>query len=406
MGQYAKTGRTTALRDRDRMHYDADVVHAVLDEAYVCHVGFVVDGEPRVLPTLFVRVGDTVFLHGSTGSRPLLAARDGGLPVCVTVTLLDGIVYARSQFHHSANYRSVVAHGVAHLVTDEAAKRGAMSALVDKVGAGRAADSRPPDSKELAQTAMLALRLDEVSAKIRSGGVIDDPEDYELPYWAGVVPLRLVAGRPEPDSEVAVPVPDYLRPDRSSWLAAPTLCGQHVVLEALDLSHVDGLFAALDGAEVWQDLATPRPTDRPHLAEIVASLLDDPARVLFVVKDAATGAIVGATSYESPDPVNRHIAIGPTWLGRKWWSTGADTESASLLVSRAFDDLGAIRVEWRTDLGNERAWRATERLGATREGVLRAYRCHADGTARHGVLYAMTSAEWSARRARLPGLSR
>jgi nitroimidazol reductase NimA-like FMN-containing flavoprotein (pyridoxamine 5'-phosphate oxidase superfamily) len=207
---YTKNSRTTALRDRDRMHYDADVVHAVLDEAFVCHLGFVVDGEPRVLPTLFVRVDDLLYLHGSTGSRPLLAARHGGLPVCVTVTLLDGIVFGRSQFHHSANYRSVVAHGLAHLVTDDADKLRAMAALVDKVGRGRAADSRPPDAKELAQTAVLVLRLDEVSAKVRAGGVIDEPEDYELPHWAGVVPVRLVAGPPEPDAGVTAPVPAYL----------------------------------------------------------------------------------------------------------------------------------------------------------------------------------------------------
>jgi nitroimidazol reductase NimA-like FMN-containing flavoprotein (pyridoxamine 5'-phosphate oxidase superfamily) len=207
---YPATPRTTALRDRGRIAYDADVVHAILDEAYFCHLGFVVDGEPRLLPTLHVRVDDTLYLHGSTGSRPLLAARPG-LPVCVAVTLLDGLVLGRSQFHHSANYRSVVAHGVARLVDDETAKRAAMTALVDKIGAGRAADSRPPTTRELAQTAVLALPLREVSAKLRTGGVIDEPEDHALPYWAGVLPLRLVPGQPEPDGGVTAPVPSYLR---------------------------------------------------------------------------------------------------------------------------------------------------------------------------------------------------
>ena len=206
---YSQTPRTTALRLRERVAYDADVVHAILDEAYFCHLGFVVDGEPRVLPTLHVRVDDTLFLHGSTGSRPLLAAREG-LPVCVAVTLLDGLVLGRSQFHHSANYRSVVAHGVARLVTDEAAKRTAMTALVDKIGAGRAADSRPPNAQELAKTAVLALPLREVSAKVRAGGVVDEPEDYALPHWAGVVPMRLTPGAPEPDEGVTGPLPAYL----------------------------------------------------------------------------------------------------------------------------------------------------------------------------------------------------
>jgi nitroimidazol reductase NimA-like FMN-containing flavoprotein (pyridoxamine 5'-phosphate oxidase superfamily) len=211
MGRYAKTERTTALRDRGRVHYDADLVHRVLDEAYVCHLGFVVDGEPRVLPTLFVRIDDTLYLHGSTGSRPLLAARDRGLPVCVTVTLLDGLVLARSQFHHSVNYRSVVAHGCARLVVGESTKRRVLAALLDKVAPGRAADTRPPNPRELAQTALLALRLDEVSAKVRTGPVADEPEDYALGHWAGVVPLRLAAAAPEPDAGVTAPVPAYLR---------------------------------------------------------------------------------------------------------------------------------------------------------------------------------------------------
>jgi uncharacterized protein len=134
-GQYSPTARTTATRSRDRMHYDRALAHAILDEAYDCAVGFVVDGESRVLPTLHVRVGDTIYLHGSTGGRLGLAGRSGGLPVCLTVTLLDGIVYARSHFHHSANYRSVVALGTARMVTDDAEKRGG-EPTADRPGAG------------------------------------------------------------------------------------------------------------------------------------------------------------------------------------------------------------------------------------------------------------------------------
>jgi uncharacterized protein len=209
---YLKTERTTASRDRGRVAYERATAHAILDEAYFCHLGFVVDGEPRVLPTLHVRVGGTVYVHGSTGSRPLLAARTPqGLPVCVTVTLLDGLVYGRSQFHHSANYRSAIVHGTAHLVTGEDEKRRVLAALVDKVGRGRAADSRPPTRKELAETSVLAVPLREVSVKARVGGVIDEPEDYALPHWAGVVPLRLTPGRPQPDAGITGPLPEYLR---------------------------------------------------------------------------------------------------------------------------------------------------------------------------------------------------
>jgi nitroimidazol reductase NimA-like FMN-containing flavoprotein (pyridoxamine 5'-phosphate oxidase superfamily) len=210
---YAITPRTTATRLRERMSYDADLVHSVLDEAWFCHLSFVVDGEPRVLPTLHVRIGDTLYVHGSTGSRPLLAAvRAGGegLPVCVAVTLIDGLVLARSQFHHSANYRSVVAHGRATVVTDPGEKAAILAALVDKIAAGRSADTRPPTARELAQTTVLALPLVEVAAKVRNGPVGDEPEDYALPHWAGIVPLRLVAEEPRPDTGV-VGVPGYLR---------------------------------------------------------------------------------------------------------------------------------------------------------------------------------------------------
>jgi len=208
---YPPTSRTTANRDRGRISYDRAAAHAILDEAYHCALGFTVDGEPRILPTLHVRLDDTLYLHGSTGSRPLLAARGpDGLRVCVSVTLLDGLVYGRSQFHHSANYRSLVAHGIAGLVTGRDEKTRVLTALVEKLGTGRSTESRPPTAKELAETAVLALPLHEVSVRTRSGGVRDEPEDLGLPHWAGVVPLRTVHGHPEPAPGVTAPSPAYL----------------------------------------------------------------------------------------------------------------------------------------------------------------------------------------------------
>lgn len=211
MGSYRRTARTISLRMRDRMSYDPDHAHAILDEAWHCTLSFVVDGEPRALPTLHVRVGETVYVHGSTGSRPLLAARDG-LRVCLSVTLIDGLVLARSQFHHAANYRSVVAHGVATLVAEPDRKLEILTAMVEKIAPGRSADSRSPDAKELAQTSVVALPLDEVSVRSRTGGANDEPEDLGLPYWAGVIPLRLVQGLAEPDAGVTLPTPGYLLP--------------------------------------------------------------------------------------------------------------------------------------------------------------------------------------------------
>ena len=211
-GSYPPSVRTSPSRNSGRVSYDRAAVHAVLDEALVCHVGFVVDGQPVVLPQLHARVEDTLYLHGSTGARGLRAASDGGLDVCVTVTLTDGVVFARSAFNHSINYRAVVAHGTAVLVTDAAEKTAALTALVEGVAPGRAAGTRAPSVKELAATAVLRLDLVEVSLKVRAGGPIDDPEDRDLPYWAGVLPLSTTAGEPEPalDLPDCIEVPAYV----------------------------------------------------------------------------------------------------------------------------------------------------------------------------------------------------
>ncbi|MFB7738606.1 pyridoxamine 5'-phosphate oxidase family protein [Streptomyces sp. NPDC056112] len=211
---YTSTERTVPTRSADRASYDRELVHAILDEGYVCHLGFVRDGAPVVLPTLYARVGERLYVHGSTGSRPLRMAgkADPGLPVCLTVTHVDGLVLARSAFHHSINYRSVVVHGTAHQITDREEKRLALDALVDHVVPGRSADSRPANTKELAATAVLRLELDEVSAKLRVGGVNDEPEDLSLPHWAGVVPVRREYGTPlaDPDLAPGTDLPGYL----------------------------------------------------------------------------------------------------------------------------------------------------------------------------------------------------
>ncbi|MFD9501775.1 pyridoxamine 5'-phosphate oxidase family protein [Streptomyces sp. NPDC060035] len=211
---YEPTERTVPSRARQRASYDREVVHSILDEGYLCHLGFVRDGAPVVLPTLYGRVGERLYVHGSTGSRPLrtAGAADPGLAVCLTVTLVDGLVLARSAFHHSMNYRSVVVHGVARTVTDPEERRVALDAIVDQVVPGRSLDSRPADAKELAATAVIRLDLDEVSAKVRTGGPNDEEADLALPYWAGVVPLApgYAAPIPSDDLDPAVPVPDYL----------------------------------------------------------------------------------------------------------------------------------------------------------------------------------------------------
>jgi nitroimidazol reductase NimA-like FMN-containing flavoprotein (pyridoxamine 5'-phosphate oxidase superfamily) len=214
--QYQPTPRTMPTRYRERARYDRATVHGILDEALICHVGYLNGDRPVVLPTTHARVGETLYLHGSTGSGPMLAAAGSaeGLPVCVTVTLVDGLVLARAALHHSLQYRSAVVVGNARLVQDRSEKLRALAALLDHVASGRSADSRPPNTRELAATAVLAMDLVEVSAKVREGGAVDDDEDMALPHWAGVVPLTLTAGAPvaADDLDPAVPLPSYLRP--------------------------------------------------------------------------------------------------------------------------------------------------------------------------------------------------
>ncbi|HEX4337366.1 MAG TPA: pyridoxamine 5'-phosphate oxidase family protein [Polyangiaceae bacterium] len=196
------TERTRARRRANRASYDAGVIHAILDEALVCHVGFALEGQPYVIPTLHVRVGEWLYLHGAVANRMLGALRDG-LPACVTATLVDGIVLARSAMHHSLNYRSVVVLGTAELVSDRSEARAALNALVDRVQAGRSAHCRAPNDAELAATSVVRLRIEEASAKVRTGPPVDDPADHALPYWAGVIPVGTTRGSPEPDPSLA-----------------------------------------------------------------------------------------------------------------------------------------------------------------------------------------------------------
>lgn len=206
---YQPTSRTEVRRLPERASYDRATVDAILDEGFICHVAFTIDGQPYALPTGYARVGATLYLHGSTGSR--LGLRPG-MDVCVTVTLLDGLVLARAAFHHSFNYRSAMVLGRTRLVTDPGEKDTALSALVEHIVPGRGADVRPGDARELAATAVLAVPLEEASAKVRRGDPVDDEEDYRLPVWAGVLPLALVPGAPVPDPRLdgAITVPPYV----------------------------------------------------------------------------------------------------------------------------------------------------------------------------------------------------
>jgi uncharacterized protein len=420
---YPVSDLTTPSRYPERATYERDAAHDVLDSAFVCHVGFVVDGAPRVLPTLFVRLGETVYLHGSTAATPWLTARrDGGLPIVVEATITDALVLARSQFHHSANYRSLVAHGTGRLVSDEAEKALAMAALVDKAGtvlaAGmspsvdgsgaelrRSTHSRPPTPAELAKTAVIALDLADVSVKRRTGPVDDEEADLALPYWAGIVPLQTTVGVAEPAAGVTASAPAYVNTTRkcSRWLDGGELVGSHVRMRPMTVADAPELFTAFDDPEVWPHMTVPQPTGPDGWVALAAAAVADRERLAWVQRDLATGELVGTTSYYAVNEATESLVIGWTMVARPWWRTAVNTETKLLLLARAFETLGAGRVEFQVDIRNDRSQRAVERLGAVREGVLRRHKKRGDGTWRDSVIFAITVDDWPTVRNGLAG---
>jgi|SRR5271166_5289447 len=204
------TPRTRVIREPHRGVYDRNTVNAILDEAFLCHVGFIVDGQPYVIPTSYGRAGNVLYIHGSAASR-MLRNLDKGIPLCITVTLLDGLVLARSVFNHSMNYRSVVILGTATLVSDPAEKIAALRALTEHILPGRWEDARQPSEKELKVTSVLRIPIEEFSAKVRLGPPIDDEEDYSFPSWAGVIPLEMTVGVPIIDDRCQRELPTYVQ---------------------------------------------------------------------------------------------------------------------------------------------------------------------------------------------------
>ena len=208
----APTPRTTVKRLAERGRYERDVLYSILDAGLVCHVGFALDGKPWVIPTAYARIDDRLYVHGAQGNH-MLRSVAAGAEACVTVTLLDGLVLARSAFHHSMNYRSVMVFGRAERVDDPVEKRAALDALVEHIARGRSSDPRPPTPEELRATLLIRLPITEASAKVRAGGPVEEASDLDLPHWAGVLPLRLDPSPPVPDDVAAargLPPPGYL----------------------------------------------------------------------------------------------------------------------------------------------------------------------------------------------------
>jgi nitroimidazol reductase NimA-like FMN-containing flavoprotein (pyridoxamine 5'-phosphate oxidase superfamily)/GNAT superfamily N-acetyltransferase len=240
------TPRTIVNRMRKRASYDREIIHAILDRSLVCHVGVVVDGAPRVLPTLHARIEDSVFVHGAVSNKMIRTAAEG-VEICLTATLIDGLVMARSAFHHSVEYRSAIIFGVAHEVAEPVRKLAAMRALVEHIGPGQWDRIRRPNPKELAATSILELPINEASAKVRSDGVVDDEEDYTLPIWAGVIPLRTQALTPMADSRLtgglAMPqnISEYVLPDSRATFSHDGAAFERIV---------DGFLISTDAARL------------------------------------------------------------------------------------------------------------------------------------------------------------
>lgn len=214
---YEPTERTTVKRLPARGVYDRATVHRILDEALICHLGFVVDGQPFVIPTIHVRIGETIYVHGSPASR-MLRALEKGVPACVTVTHVDGLVLARSAFHHSMNYRSAIVFGTATVVDDPVQKFEVLHGLTNHLIRGRWEEIRQPSPEELRKTLVLAIAIDEASAKIRVGPPLDEEEDYALPVWAGVLPLTVTASAPAADPRLS---PKAVAPDYATTYSGP-----------------------------------------------------------------------------------------------------------------------------------------------------------------------------------------
>jgi nitroimidazol reductase NimA-like FMN-containing flavoprotein (pyridoxamine 5'-phosphate oxidase superfamily) len=211
MAAFQKNNKNTIKRLPKRGHYERETIYQILDEALICHVGFVQNGQPYVIPTNFARVDDTIVLHGAKASR-LLKQIETGHPVCVETTIVDGLVLARSVFHHSVNYRSVVLFGTGRLIQDEREKLHALEAVTEHLISGRWKDARLPNAKELNATSVVSIRIDEASAKVRVGPPVDEEEDYALPVWAGVLPLQEIASSPLQDELQSgeISLPDYI----------------------------------------------------------------------------------------------------------------------------------------------------------------------------------------------------
>jgi nitroimidazol reductase NimA-like FMN-containing flavoprotein (pyridoxamine 5'-phosphate oxidase superfamily) len=211
VADYERTERTRVFRKPGRGSYDRDLVHSILDEALICHVGFVQDGQPYVIPTIHARDGDTLYLHGANANRTLKALAEG-VACCVTATLVDELVLARAALHHSLNYRSVMVLGRAREVTDPEEKQMALRMVVDHIAPGRPEEVRGADATDLQSTKVLSLPIEEASAKVRGGPPLDDDEDLDLPYWAGQLPLTLGTGDPVPAPDLTrdLPVPEHV----------------------------------------------------------------------------------------------------------------------------------------------------------------------------------------------------
>ena len=396
-----KTEKTKLRRIPRRGHHDRETIISILDKEFVCHIGFVHEGYPVVIPTLYGRDGEFLYVHGSMASR-MMKDLSGGLPLSITVTRVNGLVLARSSFHHSMNYESVVLFGHATEVTDKAEKIHGFKAVSDHIIADRWEEVRPILDNEIKATMLLKIPIEEASAKIRAEGIKDDKADYELDIWGrhhpgssglgGSGPRRKSQSR---NTGFSISRPIFEKKKRMSLFKEDfVLENQRLRLMPSSLSDLEHLYQIAD-QRIWAHSSTSIRNRQDMFRYLEKAGLDrqNEVRQELTVIDKLTGAYCGCSSFENISIPHRRLEIGWTWLGLQFQGKGINKIAKYLMLAYVFEQLEFERVEFRVRGTNAQSQRALEKIGAVREGRLRSY-FEAEGQRHDFIYFSILREEW------------
>jgi RimJ/RimL family protein N-acetyltransferase/nitroimidazol reductase NimA-like FMN-containing flavoprotein (pyridoxamine 5'-phosphate oxidase superfamily) len=406
MPTYSPTPLTRVRRGAKRAHYDTETIHAILDEAPVCHIGFVQDGQPFIIPANFARQDETLYLHGSTAGR-LMHVIQTGQPLCVEVTLLDGLVFGRSAPNHSMNFRSVVAFGRGRAVSDEVEKLHALELIFEHFCPRRWQEVRPPDAKELEITAVVAIQIEQASAKVRRGPAGEESAvDLALPIWGGELPLRLQALEPlpdehtPPDRSVSPSIARQYRPNLQNVTEAyPRLETERLLLRPLSLEDAPFILKEWGDPVVTYYMRDEEPLQTLQDAYTMLQPLQTPEKMpglkWWGIELKTEAQLIGTCGYYRWDKQHQHAEIGyDLWLD--YWGQGLMPEALRVLLQYGFDKMGLHRIEATTHVENLRSMRVLEKLGFQREGILRSF-YYRDGSFNDQSMFSLLKSEWAER---------